>query len=53
MGSIILELTILPNSSTQYGIKVCVSDDRHVETVIYYDLKDKKLKFDTRKSGLS
>ncbi len=48
-----LELTIQPNASTQYGIKVCVSEDSREETVVYYDLKDKKLKVDTRKSGLS
>jgi beta-fructofuranosidase len=47
-----LEVTILPNNASQYGIKVCVSDDGSEETVIYYDNSDKKLKFDTRKSGL-
>lgn len=48
-----LEVTIQPNTSTQYGIKVCVSDDGREETVVYYDPKDKKLKVDTRKSGVS
>ncbi len=47
-----LEVTILPKNASQYGIKVCVSDDGAEETVIYYDKSDKKLKFDTRKSGL-
>lgn len=48
-----LEVTILPNNATKYGVKVCVSEDGREETVIYYDNSDKKLKFDTRKSGLA
>ena len=48
-----LEVSFLPNTSGQYGIKVGVSDDGREETVIYYDAIEKKLKFDTRKSGLS
>ncbi len=48
-----LEVTIQPNTATQYGVKVCTSDDGREETVIYYDSLAKKLKFDTRKSGLS
>ena len=47
-----LELTIQPNDANRYGVKVCVSDDGREETIIYYDTSDKKLKFDTRKSGL-
>ena len=35
------------------GIKVGMSDDGREETMIYYDDVEKKLKFDTRKSGLS
>ncbi|MEI6678610.1 MAG: glycoside hydrolase family 32 protein [Mariniphaga sp.] len=48
-----LEVTIPPNSAKLYGVKVGVSDDGREETVIYYDNSDKKLKFDTHKSGLS
>ena len=48
-----LEVIIPPNSATQYGVKVGVSEDGREETVIFYDKSDKKLKFDTRKSGLS
>lgn len=48
-----LELSFLPNSAKQYGIKVGMSDDGREETVIYYDDVDKKLKLDTRRSGLS
>ena len=48
-----LEVSFQPNTSGQYGIKVGVSDDGREETVIYYDAIEKKLKFDTRKSGLS
>lgn len=48
-----LELTFNPNSAQQYGIKVNASEDGREETVIYYDNTDKKLKVDTRKSGLS
>ncbi|MDP2337011.1 MAG: glycoside hydrolase family 32 protein [Bacteroidota bacterium] len=47
-----LEVTIQPNNAMQYGVKVGVSDDGREETSIYYDKSDKKLKFDTRKSGL-
>ncbi len=47
-----LEVTILPGNAMRYGIKVCISDDGREETVIYYDQLHKKLKFDTRKSGL-
>jgi len=47
-----LEITVQPNESDQFGVKVCASDDGREETVIYYDRKEKKLKVDTRKSGL-
>ncbi len=47
-----LEVTIQPNEAKQYGVKVCVSEDGREETAIYYDKSDKKLKLDTRKSGL-
>ncbi|PHX73890.1 MAG: hypothetical protein CK547_06080 [Chitinophagaceae bacterium] len=55
MTSDLMELEIIfqPNASNQYGIKLGISDDGREETVIYYDNSDKKLKFDTRKSGLS
>ena len=48
-----LEVTLAPNSAKQYGVKVGVSEDGREETVISYDKSEKKLKFDTRKSGLS
>ena len=48
-----LEVIIPPTNALKYGIKVGVSDDGREETVIYYDKSDKKLKFDTRKSGLT
>ncbi|MBZ5857411.1 glycoside hydrolase family 32 protein [Flavihumibacter profundi] len=47
-----LEVTFRPNTAKQYGVKVNVSEDGREETVIYYDNSDKKLKVDTRKSGL-
>jgi beta-fructofuranosidase len=47
-----LEVKIQPNNAEQYGVKVCASEDGREETIIYYDKTDKKLKFDTRKSGL-
>jgi len=47
-----LEITIAPNNAMRYGVKVCVSDDGREKTSIYYDKSDRKLKFDTRKSGL-
>ncbi len=48
-----LEITFLPNNANQFGAKVGVSEDGREETIIYYDKTEKKLKFDTRKSGLS
>jgi beta-fructofuranosidase len=48
-----LEITFLPSGAARYGVKVCSSGDGREETTIYYDSKDGKLKFDTRKSGLS
>jgi beta-fructofuranosidase len=47
-----LEVTIAPNDAKQFGVKVCVSEDGREETLIYYDQSVRKLKFDTRKSGL-
>ncbi len=48
-----IELLIDRVNAQQTGIKVCVSGDGQEETVIFYDSGDNKLKFDTRKSGLS
>ena len=48
-----LEVTIQPGKAVRYGIRVCVSDDGREETKIYYDSSERKLKIDTRKSGLS
>lgn len=47
-----LEVIIEPNNSLRYGVKVGVSDNGREETLIYYDKAEKKLKFDTRNSGL-
>jgi beta-fructofuranosidase len=47
-----LEVIIEPNNSLRYGVKVGVSDNGREETLIYYDREEKKLKFDTRNSGL-
>jgi beta-fructofuranosidase len=48
-----LEIIFLPTSAIRYGVKVCASADGREKTIIYYDSSDKKLKFDTRESGLS
>ena len=48
-----LEVTISATKALKFGVKVGVSDDGREETVIYYDKADMKLKFDTRKSGLT
>lgn len=55
MGTQLMELEIIiqPTKATEYGVKVCVSDDGAEETVISYNRIEKKLKFDTRKSGLA
>jgi beta-fructofuranosidase len=54
MGKTLMELHVVfePSTAMQYGVKVDASDDCREETVIYYDRSDKKLKFDTRRSGL-
>lgn len=48
-----IEVSFTPGKYAQCGIKVCASPDGREETVIFYDASDSKLKFDTRKSGLS
>lgn len=48
-----LEITIQSGNAVSYGVKVCASDDGREETIIFYDSSDRKLKIDTRKSGLS
>ncbi|MFT7033814.1 MAG: beta-fructofuranosidase [Cyclobacteriaceae bacterium] len=48
-----LEVTIDPNEADQFGVKVGVSENGEEETIVYYDRQDKKLKVDTRKSGLT
>lgn len=48
-----LEITIPQNSAKEFGVKVGVSKDGSEETIISYNRVKKKLKFDTRKSGLS
>lgn len=54
IGSELIELEVIiePNNSLRYGVKVGVSDDGREETLIFYDKAEKKLNFDTRKSGL-
>ncbi len=47
-----MEFTFNETKALQYGVKLGVSADGREETVIYYDASDKKLKVDTRKSGL-
>ncbi len=47
-----VEVTLVPDNASQFGLKVCVSEDGREETVIYYDQTDHKLKVDLRKSGL-
>jgi len=47
------EINFDPTNASEYGVKLCVSEDGREETVIYYDQSEQKLKIDTRKSGLS
>jgi beta-fructofuranosidase len=47
-----MEISFNSTKAMQYGVKLGVSADGREETVIYYDHANKKLKFDTRKSGL-
>jgi len=48
-----MKISFLPNRSKQYGVEVGVSDDGREATRIYYDATDRKLKVDTKRSGLS
>jgi beta-fructofuranosidase len=41
-----------PDNAKQCGVKVCCSPNGDEQTLIYYDAEDKKLKIDTRNSGL-
>jgi len=50
-SSLELRVEMVPQGATQCGVKVCCSPGGEEQTVIYYDLTDKKLKVDTRKSG--
>jgi beta-fructofuranosidase len=54
MGKELMELEVIiqPENALKYGVKVCRSDDGREETIIYYDKAERKLIFDTRKSGL-
>jgi beta-fructofuranosidase len=47
-----LEVSIVPGKASQFGVKVCMSEDGREETLIYYDQEDQKLKVDLGKSGL-
>ena len=47
-----LEVSLVPGESSQFGLKVCMSEDGREETAIYYDQEDHKLKVDLSKSGL-
>ena len=48
-----LEITIQPGQTKQCGVMVCCSEDGREQTKLYYDASDKKLKFDTTKSGIA
>lgn len=52
-NSIELAIEMTSKNANQFGVKVCCSPDGAEETLIYYDAIDKKLKIDTRKSGLT
>jgi beta-fructofuranosidase len=52
-NSIELAIEMISQKAVQMGVKVCCSPDGAEETLIYYDPRDKKLKIDTRKSGLT
>jgi beta-fructofuranosidase len=47
-----LNVRFQPGTAQQLGVKVGVSDDGKEETIVYYDAAEKKLKVDTRNSGL-
>ena len=46
------ELTLLPGTATQFGVKVCCSEDGREETLVYYDATELTLNIDTRNSSL-
>ena len=47
-----LEVVLAPEEANQFGLQVCVSENGKERTSIFYDHTDKKLKVDTRLSGL-
>jgi len=47
-----LELEIDPAGAGQVGVKVCCSEDNEEQTLVFYDVVEKKLKVDTTKSSL-
>ena len=47
-----LSVEMVPDGAKQFGVKVCCSPGGEEQTLVYYDAADKKLKVDTRKSGL-
>lgn len=47
-----LEITFAPGSAARCGVKVACSADGREETVLFYDLAEKKLKCDTTRSSL-
>jgi beta-fructofuranosidase len=47
-----LEISMVPGTARQCGVKVCQSDDGAEETRIYYDATEKALLVDTTHSGL-
>jgi sucrose-6-phosphate hydrolase SacC (GH32 family) len=52
-SSIELRLEMTARDAKRFGIKVCRSPAGEEQTLVYYDAVEKKLKVDTRKSGLT
>lgn len=49
--SLELRLEMESAGATQYGVTVCASPDGQEETLVFYDVAEKLLKVDTRRSG--
>ncbi len=47
-----LALDLVPDGAKRFGVKVCCSPGGEEQTAVYYDVAEKKIAIDTRKSSL-
>jgi len=51
-NTIELLIEMVPDGAKQCGVKVCCSPDGEEQTLVYYDVAERKLKIDTRHSSI-